>query len=295
MITFEPLDAEKASRLKPFLERTPYGSCEYSCGTLFMWNDNLKSRVAFYEDCALMSVKHETGCEFLLPVGVSIKKGLQIFKEKLPECCDTITLICIPQNAIDNIKALFPDAELNFRRKWSDYVYNSSDIKELAGRKYGGQRNHINRFLKENPNHCVQRINEENLPKVIEFLHDFTNNEKREKPESFITEYNAALTLLNNFTTLGLCGLMITIDNKIVSFAVGEVIADTLFVHVEKADTSFHGSYPYIVRSFAREFATEGVNFINREDDSDDPGLRTSKMSYHPVKLIDKYFCTVKL
>ncbi len=295
MLTFEPLDANKAAKLKPYLERTPFGACEYSCGTLFMWNENLKSRVAFYGDCAFMSVKHETGCEFLLPIGVSTRKGLEIFKESFPDCSDAITLICIPQNEIDNVKALFPDAELNFRRKWSDYVYNSSDIKELAGRKYGGQRNHINRFLKENPNHDLHRINDENLPRVIEFLHEFTNNDKRDKPESFVSEYKAALTLLENFTKLGLCGLMVTVGDKIISFAVGEVISDTLFVHVEKADMSYHGSYPFIVRSFAREFATEGVNFINREDDSDDPGLRTSKMSYHPVKLIDKYFCTIKL
>ncbi len=295
MLIFEPLDAVKASKLKPYLERTPYGACEYSVATLYMWNENLQSRVAFHDECAFMSVKHETGCEFLLPVGVDAETGLKIFKENFPDCSDSITLICIPQSEVDAVKKLFPGAELNFRRKWSDYIYNSSDIKELAGRKYGGQRNHINRFLKEHPDHELTRIDEQNLPSVIEFLRDFTMNETRNKPESFMSEYRAALLLLNDFKLLGLCGLMVTVEEKIVSFAVGEVVGDTLFVHVEKADLSYHGSYPFIVRSFAREFAVEGVEYINREDDSDDPGLRTSKMSYHPVKLIDKYFCTVKL
>ena len=40
-------------------------------------------------------------------------------------------------------------------------------------------------------------------------------------------------------------------------------------------------------------YAGEGVSFLNREDDVGDPGLRTSKLSYHPVALLEKYVVTV--
>ena len=40
---------------------------------------------------------------------------------------------------------------------------------------------------------------------------------------------------------------------------------------------------------------SEGVKFINREDDAGDEGLKKSKQSYHPVKMAKKYFADVLL
>ena len=37
----------------------------------------------------------------------------------------------------------------------------------------------------------------------------------------------------------------------------------------------------------------ENLRYVNREDDSDDLGLRTSKMQYHPCFLVDKYLVKV--
>ena len=77
-------------------------------------------------------------------------------------------------------------------------------------------------------------------------------------------------------------------------FSLGEIIGDTLFTHIEKADRDYEGCYQMLVAQFAQQFAGESVAFINREDDTGDLGLRTSKLSYHPVALLEKYTVTVE-
>ena len=71
------------------------------------------------------------------------------------------------------------------------------------------------------------------------------------------------------------------------------MLGDTLFIHIEKADREIFGAYQMLVSQFAQAYAGEGVSFLNREDDVGDPGLRTSKLSYHPVALLEKYVVTV--
>ena len=76
---------------------------------------------------------------------------------------------------------------------------------------------------------------------------------------------------------------------RIVGVAMGEIVRDTLFTHIEKANVEYPGVYQKLVNCFARTFATGEVKFINREEDVGDPGLRKSKMAYHPLTLLEKF------
>ena len=73
------------------------------------------------------------------------------------------------------------------------------------------------------------------------------------------------------------------VDGKMVGVSVGEKRGDTLIVHVEKALYEYSGAYPTLAQEFAKAFAVNEIEFINREDDSGDLGLRTSKTQYQPI------------
>lgn len=71
-------------------------------------------------------------------------------------------------------------------------------------------------------------------------------------------------------------------------------MGDTLYVHIEKADTVHTGIYQAVSQSFAQHMINDSVKYINREDDAGDAGLRRSKLSYRPCALLKKYSVTVK-
>ena len=79
------------------------------------------------------------------------------------------------------------------------------------------------------------------------------------------------------------------VDGEIIALSIGERCGEQLIIHVEKALTQYEGAYPTMAQEFAKHYAADGVVYINREDDSGDPGLRKSKLQYNPVRLVDKF------
>jgi hypothetical protein len=73
------------------------------------------------------------------------------------------------------------------------------------------------------------------------------------------------------------------------AFTCGELLnAATAVIHLEKANPEIGGLYAAINQQFCQQ-AWAGVDFINREQDLGEPGLRKAKLSYHPQRLVEKF------
>ncbi len=128
---------------------------------------------------------------------------------------------------------------------------------------------------------------------MVEFFGSYAEEHVKDNPIAKEESFRAK-EILPYFEQFGLCGGFIEVEGKIVAFSVGEIVGDTLFVHIEKALKEYEGSYQVMVKEFAVHEADERVIYINREEDIGDLGLRTSKLSYHPVHILEKYFVTVE-
>ena len=77
------------------------------------------------------------------------------------------------------------------------------------------------------------------------------------------------------------------------AFSFGSAINGRVFdTHVEKALYDVNGAYNIINREMARAFCA-GYEFINREDDVGEEGLRAAKLSYNPARLEEKWIATL--
>ncbi|MEN6313556.1 MAG: phosphatidylglycerol lysyltransferase domain-containing protein [Clostridiaceae bacterium] len=175
-----------------------------------------------------------------------------------------------------------------YDRDNSDYLYNTADLTGLRGKKYDGKRNHINKFKKQ---HSFEYVPLECslLDECSRIMEEWCKEKNCDCQEGDYCERFANLELLKNFKVLGCKGALIKVDGLFEAFTAGEMLNDdTAVIHIEKAKSSVDGLYPIINQQFAeREWSTS--TFINREQDLGQEGMRRAKLSYQPVRLIDKY------
>lgn len=255
-----------------------------------MWRDLISTEFAIEDDVLYLRAELTPGRHVFAPPR-SISLPAECFIGRLAEHCrengEDLRFFPVSGAFHDALKSRFPDLREWPDPAWSDYLYNAEDLVTLAGRRFSGQRNHINKFKRLYEDWRFEKISPENLGQVRNFLISYM--EDNVKPSPWYTEGNVkALEVLDNYGLYRQLGGVLFAGGKVAGFALGETVGDTLFVHTEKALTEYQGAYPMIVNQFAAMYADSGVKFINREEDDGDEGLRTSKLSYHPCSLLEK-------
>ena len=110
-----------------------------------------------------------------------------------------------------------------------------------------------------------------------------------EESESLLDEDQAIRNALKTWNDFKFSGGIIKVDDRIIAYTIAEELDDkNLDVRFEKAFPEYTGSYQAINYMFMKNYGYK-YEFANREEDMGEPGLREAKMSYNPVKMLEKY------
>jgi len=296
MLEFKPMDLSDIGKIKHYFEYSANRTCDNTVGGAFMWRNYFSVEYAEYNETIIFKTKvvySNNLTAFTLPLGKDVMGGIN----KIVEYCHAmgmpLSFCTITSDEIDLLETVFPDFTIYKELNWSDYIYNVNDLKTLSGRKYNGQRNHINAFYRENTDISFEVITADNLQQVIDFYAQISGHIDDHDPLS-LEEHSKTFEVLENFEQYGLYGGLLRTEGQIVAFSVAESLRNVIFVHIEKADTRFRGAYQVINKELINHFATDEIEFVNREEDVGDEGLRYSKRSYHPSEMIDKYLFLVR-
>ena len=294
---FKDINIDSIKELQPYFEIVDYEACEYCFTTLYMWQHVYKTGYFIGDDFAVIMAEYEGNSFSILPLAK---------KDKLPQVIDYIIKhfednnrkICfkgITKDVVETLEKLYSDKfEYIEERDLFDYVYDGESLRTLAGRKNQKKRNHINAFLKDyEGRYSYKLLDEEDFDDCLELLKIWASNkeENNEFDEGIDDESIGIRKIFNNYKYLRdkLKVAGIYVDGKLEAFTMGELINPNMaLIHIEKANPNIRGLYPYINQQFIlNEF--EDVEFVNREEDLGIPGLRKAKLSYHPVKFVEKY------
>lgn len=202
----------------------------------------------------------------------------------------------LPFHMIDIIETAKPK-QMDFfsDRPNYDYVYLAKDLIELKGKKYHSKKNHLN-YFKSNFDYKYVPLSSSMMDECLE-LNNKINNEKEINANEMVLlkmEEEALKEAFNNYENAGFLGGAIIINDKIEAFTMGGPSGKkTMVVHIEKANPEFRGLYQAINNEFCRHECNT-VKYVNREEDMGIPGLRKAKISYRPVKYIEKYIAMFK-
>jgi hypothetical protein len=268
-----------------FAEKQPEISA-YTFTNIFAWRIPYNTRLSRVVDSLILADQIEDQITYLEPLGGSdIKEAIDEVFRRSQE--DNIEITQVHSNVAELVRD-DPNYVVEQDRDNSDYVYLTSDLIELKGRKYDGKRNWVTRFKSQYEYEYV-KMPHVTPEEAVEFADYWCEERKCQTSEGLKREYCAVYEMLSNFDALGIVGGAIMVEGKIAAFSLGEALNhQTLVIHAEKASSDLDGIYQAINNEFV---AREGAEFkyVNREQDLGIPGLRKAKSSYYPVRMIETY------
>jgi len=297
MLDFKPINVKSAARLRKYYSQSTYRLAEYSLGVKLMWRQYWRSQWAEVAGCLVICNRtRDHGVLFDYPLPLPGEGDVDAALDAIDKWCAARgvapTFGVVPEEEREHLMARYPYTEVSVSRIWQDYLYRVEDLATFAGRRYSGQRNHINKFRKLYPDARFRPIGPEDADKVEAFWEEFHKTFNKEAAIAK-KELCAARKLTGQIGKRWLKAGAIELEGRFISIALGEICGNTMICHVEKSLPQYEGVYPTMVQAFAAEFAGD-VTWINREDDAGDRGLRTSKLQYLPADMGRKAYVTAR-
>ena len=289
MLEFKPIQTRSAARLRKYYEQCTYRLCEYSVGVKLMWREHFHPQYA--EACGCLIVLNRSrhlGHIFDYPVPLPGEGDVDAALDAIDAWCmerGTVPIFgVVPEEERDVLLDRYPFVSLENGRVWQDYLYRAEDLASFAGRRYSGQRNHINKFRKLYPSAVFRPLTEADGEALEAFWEEFHLDFHKENAEARREACSARKMTRQIGKQKWIKAGAMELDGRFIAISLAEVCGDTLVCHIEKALSQYEGVYPAIVQAFAACYG-EGLTWINREDDAGDRGLRTSKLQYLPADM----------
>ena len=250
MIDFQPIHPEDLEKYNPFLHSGKSRGCEYSFANLYLWG---RQKAAVVEGQMVMFSQFDRKTVYPYPAGEGeVKPVLEAIIRDSQERGIPCRITGLDSEDIAEMERMFPGQfSYHCDRDSYDYVYAIDDLADLKGRKYQRKRNHYNRFRDNYPYYTIEPITQENIPQVRQMLEQWYAQRKQTDPDGdYLMEQSAIYRALRHYDQLGLEGIVLINEDRILAMTIGSRLApDTFDIHFEKAVAEADTAYTVITAS----------------------------------------------
>ncbi len=279
---FAPISLEMAREITPHLLQLPDGISEFSFAGLYLFRYKYNYRVALKGSLLIIRGEYQGKNFFITPC---CKIDAEVVDE-LFQNSDYWKLVS-PTFLEANAEMLGASHYIvNEDRDNYDYLYLRSELAVLSGKKFHKKKNHVNAFELAYPDHQLKNLDLTTRADALQVLEEWVSHET----DPAHTDYSAAVEALELLEHFEMNGQVLYVSGYPVAWCLAEPVAGgrIMAVHFEKARIDYRGAYQFINYAFARSLP-ESVEYINREQDLGDDGMRQAKMTYRPARFVQKY------
>ncbi len=286
---FSPLSINHREEIEKFTTSfEPYSDFNFT--SLFCWNTNGQTEVSILNGNLVLKLP-----DYLTSKLVYSLMGDNLIDQSIRELLDMVKVLkLVPEAVVEKI-----DTKVDFKitedRNNFDYLYSLADLSQLGGSKFKKKRNKSNSFVKAhqdfelvvNAHHSIGKALAEKLGQVDRL---WANQASRSQGD-ILSERKAIDTLISHSSGFDLLVVEVSVDEAIKAFSINEKLSGHYAIcHFEKALKIHHQNiYTFLASQTATEIKKLGCEFVNWEQDLGLEGLRESKMSYHPTRMLKKY------
>jgi uncharacterized protein len=298
MIKFKQFELSDRKIIEQYILNSGCNNCDFSFANLYFFRSFYRLEWAIYEEFLIMRVHlgQYKVPGYMQPLGTGDWIGiLPKLMEEAKAAGETLRLFYIGCSSIKELEQsewnnklyLFND------RASADYIYDRETLEQLRGSKLQPKRNHVNKFEKSYE-FRTEQLAKKHYEEVEIMLDDWVGEKQETATGTIAHERQVVEEAFQHFDELGLIGLMLYANDKPAAFTFGAPINHNTFdVMVEKGETEYEGVFAAVNKYFVQSLPDQ-FTLINREEDLGLEGLRRSKLSYQPTRILDKWFAIEK-
>lgn len=264
--------------------------CDHAFGTTFIWRWYYNTSYAVVGNTIVLKISTGGTDMFSVPIGGDdVADALIAVKDHAHSEGIPLYFCFVPEDYLPLFRETYDIVFESEEEDWFDYVYDIEFLRNYPGRAYHTQKNHLNKYKKANPDGAYFKITCDNAQALKDYA-KLWHFRYSDNSDMAVAEELAIYDMLDNWCdNPHLVGGYITDSNGICGFTIGEIINDTVYVHIEKAEHNTSGAYQFLSSEFLKSISDINVKWVNREEDMGIAGLRKSKMSLRPAKMLKKY------
>ena len=174
------------------------------------------------------------------------------------------------------------------RGHW-DYVYSVDELTQLSGNRFHKKKNLLRQFTRTY-DYDYHPLTADCIEEVLQMQMQWCQWREAECDATLAAENRAISRVVKDWDRLGnLLGGAVRVDGRMIAYTVAEPLdSSMLVIHFEKGHNAFKGVYQAVNQMFL-EHQAQDFQWVNREQDLGDEGLRKAKMSYNPASFLKKY------